>query len=324
MTDYTILVTGATGLLGSAIIRTLHKENRKVIGFVQTGQDCTALESLEIPIRMGDLLNPQELESALDSVDVVIHTAALTDIWPGRNPLLWKVNLQGTKNLVEAAEAAGIKKMIYVGTANSFGFGSKASPGSEEKPYAAARYKVDYLDSKYATQQYVLEKAKGGFPAVVVNPTFMIGPCDSEKGSIQMVKAVVNRQVPGYTRGGRNYIYVYDAVRGIINAIEKGRPGECYILGNINLSYKEMFGKIAKEAGVPAPKVPLPAVFAMSYAYILSFVSWVLGKAPKVSIGMAKISSDDHYYSPGKAVAELDLPQTPIELAIREALSCIH
>jgi len=324
MTDSVILVTGATGLLGSAIIRTLKQEKQKVIAFVQTGQNYSSLDDLGVEIRMGDLLHPVELQAALKGVDVVIHTAALTDIWPGRNPLLWKVNLEGTRNLVEAAEQEKISKLIYVGTANSFGFGSKNDPGNETRPYAAKKYHVDYLDSKYATQQFILDKVKStAFPAVVVNPTFMIGPCESEKGSIQMIRAVVDGKVPGYTRGGRNYIYVYDAVRGIINAIEKGRPGECYILGNQNLSYKEMFSLIAREAGVKAPRIPLNPVLALTYAAILSFLAGLLRKAPKVSIAMARISKDEHYYSAGKAVEELNLPQTPIEVAVREALgSC--
>ncbi|MFZ5941050.1 MAG: NAD-dependent epimerase/dehydratase family protein [Bacteroidota bacterium] len=324
MTDSVTLVTGATGLLGSAIIRTMHREGRPVIGFVQTGQDATPLQNLGVPFRTGDLLCREDIDNALKGVDVVIHTAALTDIWPGRNPALWKVNLEGTRNLVEAAEESKVKKMIYVGTANSFGFGSKDNPGDETRPYTAARYRVDYLDSKYATQRYILDKVKNSnFPAVVVNPTFMIGPCESQKGSIQMIRAVVSRKVPGYTRGGRNYIYVNDAVRGIINAVQKGRTGECYILGNKNLNYKEMFSLIAREAGVPAPRIPFPAPLALAYASLLSLLAFITGKAPAVSLGMARISKDGHYYSPRKAIEELELPQTPIEVAVREALSTV-
>jgi dihydroflavonol-4-reductase len=134
-----------------------------------------------------------------------------------------------------------------------------------------------------------------------------------------MIILVYYQKLPGYPPGGRNFIYVKDAAKGIVNALDKGKIGENYIIGNENLSYKEIFSKIASVIGVKPPRWSLPGWGTLVYGRYSSFMAYITGRKPIVSYAMARISCDDHYYCCEKAVRELDLPQTPVEEGIHES-----
>jgi dihydroflavonol-4-reductase len=314
-----ILVTGADGLLGSNLVRELLHRGHEVRAFVQPARQQKTLEGLALEKFQGDLLNQNEVIHAAVSCDAIIHCAASTSVWPTRSAIVNKVNIEGTKNIIEAVKQNKIQRLIYIGTANSFGFGSKENPGVEGNSYKSAMYGLDYMDSKYKAQQLILSEVKeNGLPAVIVNPTFMFGPYDSNPSSGAMVVALYKGKVPGYTAGGRNYVCVKDAAVAIANALTKGRVGECYILGNQNLSYKEAFRKIASVVGVKPPAIPIPTVFAKLYGRVGSFIGKMTGKAPAISYPLSRIACDEHYFSAAKAVKELELPQTPVEIGIKE------
>lgn len=315
-----MLVTGADGLLGSNLVRELLERKCEVRAFLLPNSPSQTLDGLAIEKVEGNILSPADLKKAFQGCDAVIHAAANTNIWPDRSEMVRRVNEEGTRNIVEAALQAKVKRMVYVGTANTFGFGSKSQPGNETQAYKSAKYGLDYMDSKRKAQQIVLEACQNkGLPAIVVNPTFMLGPYDSKPSAGAMIVAIYQGKVPGYTSGGRNYIYVKDAAVAMCNALKMGRIGECYILGHHNMNYKEAFGKIASVVGVKAPGLPIPSFASLLYGAIGSFGAKVTGKAPTVSLAMARISTDEHYFDARKAQEELLLPQTPIEQAIRES-----
>jgi len=315
-----IFVTGADGLLGSNLVRKLLSEKHEVAVFLQPEKPINTLDGLNIEKYYGDILNLEDLNQSMANCDVLIHMAANTNIWPSRSEIVKKVNIQGTSNVVKTALLQKVKRLIYVGTANSFGFGTKENPGNETIPYKSSIYGLDYMDSKYEAQQLVMKAVKEQqLPAIIVNPTFMLGAYDSKPGSGAMILAIYNKKVPGYSPGGKNYVYVNDVATAIVNAINKGRIGECYILGNKNLNYKEAFTLIANAVGVKPPKIKLPSFLAKGYGAFSSFVAKTFGSTPTVSYNMAKIACDGHYFSVNKAVKELELPQTPIEFAVKEA-----
>ena len=259
---------------------------------------------------------------AAEGCDAVIHCAASTSVWPARSEAVNNVNVEGTKNIVQAVQKHKIKRLLYIGTANSFGFGSKENPGLEENPYQSDRYGLDYMDSKYKAQQFVLNEVREkGLPALILNPTFMFGPYDSGPSSGSLLIALCQGKVPGYTNGGKNYVCVKDVAVATANALSKGTIGECYILGNQNLSYKEVFRKIAAVVGVLPPVLYIPPVFAILYGLVGTFTGTVGRRAPAISYPLMRIACDEHYYSPAKAIRELDLPQTPIEKGIEECFS---
>lgn len=314
-----ILVTGADGLLGSNLVRELLQRGYSIQAFLQPGRQQETLKDLNIEKFIGDLLNSDDVLNSSKRCDVIIHCAANTSVWPARSEKIIKVNVEGTQNIIKACYQNKIKRLIYVGTANSFGFGTKEKPGIEGNPYKSGMYGLDYMDSKYRAQQLILKEVKEkGLPALIVNPTFMFGPYDSTPSSGAMILAIHKGKVPGYTKGGRNYICVKDAAIGIANALTKGRVGECYILSGQNYSYKEIFSKIAKTIGAPAPRFYIPPVIAKIFGRAGSLMGLLIDKPPAISYAMARISCDEHYYSAEKSIRELELPQTPIESGIDE------
>ena len=291
-----------------------------MVAFLLPNSPSKTLEGLDIERVYGNLLEESSVHQACQGCDAVIHAAANTSIWPSRSEMVRKVNIDGTKYLIDGAVAAKVKRFIYIGTANSFGFGSKEAPGNETRPYLGAQYGLDYMDSKYEAQKLVLQAVKEqGLPALTVNPTFMLGPYDSKPSAGAMIVAIFKGKVPGYTSGGRNYIYVKDVAEAIVNGLTMGRVGESYIAGHHNMNYQEAFTKIAQTIGVKPPKLNIPAIFSLLYGRIGNGMSALTGKAPTVSLPMARISTDEHYFDASKAIQELQLPQTPIEQAIRES-----
>lgn len=315
-----VLVTGPDGVLGSNLVRELLSRNYTVSVLLLEGTKSPTLEGLPITSFYGNILNPESLNKPFADQDYVIHCAAATNVFPARNEFVNTVNIQGSKNVASACLKNNIKRLIYVGTANSFSFGTTLEkPGVEDTPYASIRYGLDYMDSKRYAQEYILEAVKNeGLPAVIVNPTFMIGPYDSKPSSGQMLLALNKGKVPGYTGGGKNYVAVKDVAFAIANAIDTGRIGECYILGNENLSYKDAFTKLALAIGAKPPKRKMGNVIVKSYGAINSILAKVFKFTPAVTKELAIISCDHHYYSAEKARRELNLPQTPIETAAKE------
>jgi len=319
-----IFITGGDGFLGSNLVRELLSRGHELTLLIQENRQVKTLEGLNIKRVYGDVLNYESLVNGAKGAEVVIHAAASTSNWPSRSEIVNKINIEGTSNIIKMVKELGIKKLVYVGTANSFGFGDKENPGNETKPYGSLKYKMDYMDSKYKAQLLVLDAVKEGLLATIVNPTFMIGPYDSNPNTGEMILAIHAKEIPICSPGGRCFIHVRDAAVGISNAIEKGRIGECYILGNENLNYKEIFAKMAKVVGVKPPTVVMPCFLVLIYGRLIQFFADLFHKKPKVTYSQAKISCDEHFFSAKKAIEELDLPQTPIEIAIEESFNWLN
>lgn len=320
-----ILVTGSDGFLGCNVVRELLKRKQDVIAFVFKHSNTSTLNGLDVKKYLGDLLNYDDILNASVGCDIIIHTAADTSIWPKRSERIRDINILGTKNAADAALVNGIKKFIFVGTANSFGFGTKENPGNESKSFNAGKYGLDYIDSKKDAQNLILNYVKTkNLPATIVNPTFMFGPYDSKPGPGQMLIAVNQGIVPGYTKGGRNFAAVKDVAFATCNAIEKGKIGECYICGNQNMHYKEILTLMADTLNVKAPKLGLPKFATYVYGYVSEFIYLISKKPPKVSIAAAKISNDTHFFDSTKARNELGLPQTPVKEALIEEISWLR
>ncbi len=314
-----VLVTGPDGILGSNLIRELIKRNYDVSIFRFPSSESMTLQGLLIRVYEGDILKFKEIEKAVQGHDIIIHCAANTSVWPARDVGITQVNICGTENVIKACLKHKVKRLITIGTANSFSYGSRECPGTENTPYSSGKYGLDYMDSKRKAQELVLDAVvKQALPALIVNPTFMLGSYDSKPSSGQMILSIYKGKVPGYSRGGKNFIAVKDVAVGTANAITMGRIGECYIMGNENLTFKEAFTKIADTIHVSAPRLSFSDAMTQTYGSINSFFARILRYNPSVTKELALISCDEHYYSSEKAIKELDLPQTPIEVAIKE------
>lgn len=275
-----------------------------------------------MPIELveGDICNVNDVMNATKGCAGVIHAAALAQVNPARNPAVWEVNKTGTEHLLQAVRAHGVRRLVYVGSANVFGFGPKERPGDEKHPYSGKHYGVDYMDSKVAATELVRQAAHtGDVPAVLVHPSFMLGSLDSKPTSGAMLLAIAKRQLPGYTVGGKNFIHVRDAAIGTVNALTMGRIGQSYILGNENLTYHDAFSLMATIAGVQPPRFALSPAITSLYGRLADWWAERTGKPAQVTLPMAMIANDGHYFSSQKAINELNLPQTPIREAIQEA-----
>ena len=315
-----ILVTGPDGVLGSNIVRELLSRDHKVsVLLFEKEKPSITLDGLDIDRFYGNILNKEDLDKCIAGQDVVIHAAASTSVFPARDEIVNNINIVGTKNVIDLCLKHEVGRLVYVGTANSFGYGSEKTPGKEGDPYLSIKYGVDYMDSKQKAQEVVLNAVKNdGLQAVVVNPTFMIGPYDSRPSSGAMILAVHQGKIPGYSGGGKNFVAVKDAATAISNAITMGRIGECYILGNLNLTYQDAFNMIADTIKGKRVNRKLPDFIIKGYGAMNSFFARIFKYYPGVTKELAVISCEKHYYSPEKARKEIGLPETPLQEAIQE------
>jgi dihydroflavonol-4-reductase len=315
-----VLVTGANGFLGRHLVSELHRRGQPVRALVRPGTAPPFPAAWAVEYMEADLTQPATLTGAADGCAAIIHAAALAQVNPARNPALWAVNDAGTAAVLQLARQAGVARFVYVGTANVFGFGPKTSPGDETRPYAGAHYGLDYMDSKRAATDRVLRAvAEWQLPAVLVHPTFMLGPEDIKPTSNALLLELYRGRLPGYPPGGKNYVHVRDVAVATVNALTMGRVGESYILGNENLSYREAFSRIARVLGVPAPRWPIPAGAARFYGHASSLKARLTGRPTQLNSAMAAVANDGHYFRVDKARTELALPATPIEDAVSEA-----
>jgi dihydroflavonol-4-reductase len=316
-----VLVTGANGFLGSHIVKQLNATKHTVRAFLLNGTSEATLGGLHYEPFFGDLTDESDIDNAIKDCDVIIHTAAVTDVWPTKNKFSWIINYEVVKKIAVAAQKYKIQKFVHVGTANSFGFGTKRQPGTEDSPFNGSKYRLDYMNSKKAAQDYLLSQVReNNLPVTILNPSFMIGDNDQKPGTGEMILSVIHQKVPGYAKGGRCFAAVKDVAVACVNAIEKGKVGECYIVGGENLNYQEFFTMVATIANVRPPKRYIPSLISVVFAGLLEFFATITKKQPLLTIAMAKISSDGHYYSSEKAIRELNYPQTPLNTALIEAI----
>ncbi len=316
-----ILVTGADGMLGSNICRELLKQGYQVRAICLPNTRSTTLDDLAIEKKYGDILDKNFILQEMQGCNSVIHIAAITTVWPRRLKLINDVNVQGTLNIADAVEALQLERMVHIGTANSFGHGTKENPGNEHSPFNSATYGMDYIDSKLAAQKILLERhATNGFPILIINPTFMIGPYDTGPSSGQMIIGLYKGDIPAYARGGKNFVFATDVATAAVNALTLGREGECYIAGNQNLSFKEFFQKACLVLNKPFRMRGVPHLLILALGGFNSLLARIKGKAPKISFTMARMSGIGQYTTSAKAQKELNMPQTPIEEGIRQCL----
>jgi dihydroflavonol-4-reductase len=318
-----VLVTGANGFLGRHLVAELRRRGQSVRALLRPGTP-TPFDATDtgISYHFADFTTPTTLAGAAEGCAAIIHAAALARVNPARDPAVWAVNLGGTEAVLREAHRAGVGRLVYVGTANVFGFGTRQNPGDETRPYAGRRYGLDYMDSKRAATDLVLRAViNEQLPAVLVHPTFMLGPNDAKPTSNTLLLELYCGRLPGYPPGGKNYVHVRDVATATVNALTMGRAGESYILGNENLSYREAFARLARVLGVAPPRWPIPAGLAVGYGRFSELLGRWRGKTGQLNAAMAAVANDGHYFSPAKARAELALPQTPIDQAAAEALA---
>lgn len=316
-----VLVTGADGLLGSNLVRRLLDNGYGVRVLICPGSHSTSLDGLDLERVEGDLLDGgPTLTNAMQGCDGVFHVAAITDFWADPD-LTWKVNLEGTRNVLDACLAAGVKRMLFVGSASSIEPGPMEKPGDETGRFPEVYIGTPYMESKHKAAElvraYVREKTLN---AVIVAPTFLLGPYDTRPSGGELVRRFCEKGMKATSPGGRNFAYAPDVAEGARLAFEKGRTGETYILAGENLTYKDFFGRVGRLTGHEGPRYVIWPGIILAAGSIASWAARVTGRRPKFDKNIARFSLLNAYYTAAKAIGELGLPQTPVEIAIRDAV----
>lgn len=320
-----VFVTGADGLLGSNLVRELLARGHEVRALILPVTATPTLDGLPIERQEGNLLDGEDaLLAGMNGCDAVYHCAAITDLW-AEAAVTWRVNVEGTRRVLEACLAASIKRLIFVGSASSFMPGMIARPGDETGAFPEAYRGTTYIESKHRAaalvREYVRER---GLDAVIVAPTFLLGPYDARPSGGEVIRQFLAHGLPFTSRGGRCFAYAPDVAQAMVAAFEKGRKGETYILGGANHTYREFFGKVARIAATDGPRITLPDALIRAAGQASSWLERVTGSRRAFNATIARLSLLGTYYSSAKAIEELGMPQTPIETAIETSIGALR
>lgn len=316
-----MLVTGANGLLGSNTIEALLKDGYEVVAFVRKNANLVALSGLNCTIFKGDISNSKDLQQALKGCEFVIHSAARTEQFPSNLAAYQTINIDSTQLLVECCKLHSIKRLIYVSTANCFTNGTLLKPGNENSQFMPWLEKSGYAYSKYLAQEFILNEVKTNqFPAIVVAPTFLLGARDSKPSSGQLVLHGLKKRIVFYPPGGKSFIDASLAAQAIVNALAKGKNGECYLLAGENVSYKDFFKHVRKVSRKKQILIGIPRWLISVTGYLFSAFENILRISLPFNRTTQKLLCLPNYFSHRKATKELDLHHTKIDDTLRNTI----
>lgn len=317
-----VLVTGASGFLGSNLIRELYRQGFDVKIIVRQNANLNGIADVPCEVFYGNIDNQWDVRQAISGCNIVIHAACITDQWAVSFDDYERVNYMATKYIADACIEQKISKFIYVSTANTMGPGTKHLPGTELSGFTLFNANSGYINSKYLAQQYVLEQVEArALPGIVINPTFMIGPNDIKPSSGKLLLYGLRKRILFYPPGGKNFVYIQDVCRGIINAISKGRIGDCYLLAGHNLTYREFFGMVSKVSMAKAFMIKIPAFILKLAGQLGSVSERVTGKPSRLNRTAAHLICLENYYSGKKSERELQLEYTSMQHAVENAFN---
>lgn len=313
-------VTGGTGFVGTNLVHLLLEQGHQVKALARRSSPRDHLKGLDIEWVMSDLNDPH-LAQHLKDCDYLFHVAAHYSLWRRETARLHQINVLGTRNILAAAQQAGIKRTVYTSSVAAIGVAPNQQPATELYQSPPEKLIGAYKQSKYWAEQEAHQAIQAGQDIVIVNPSTPIGPYDIKPTPTgDTILRFLNRKMPAYVDTGLNLIHVKDVARGHLLALEKGQTGERYILGNQNLSLKQMLDQLAEITGIPAPKTAIPTWIPLTVAWIDEMLLVRFGKTPDVPIDGVRMSRQKMYYDPTKAIHTLDLPQTPVTQALQDAV----
>jgi len=317
----TTLVTGASGFLGSHVARQLVARGERVRVFVRPSSQLRAIEGLAVERVQGDLRDAASLAQALDGVRRVFHVAADYRLWARDPQEIYESNVAGTRNLLEAAQQAGIERFVYTSTVATIAVPRPGPLPNEETSARLEEMIGHYKRSKFLAEQEALRAAAAGLPVVIVNPTTPVGPGDWKPTPTgRIILDFLTGRMPAYVDTGLNLVPVEDAATGHLLAAERGRVGERYILGSRNQTLKGILDVLSGITGRPAPRLRLPHLVALAAGYADHVVSRVLGREPQIPLEGVRMARHKMFVDCSKAARELGFVAGSIELALERAV----
>jgi len=322
MTDDFTFVTGATGFVGSHVVRLLRARGDRVRVLVRCSSGSTNLEGLDCETVTGDLRDAASLIRCVQGCRCVYHVAADYRLW-ARNPQeIYESNVAGTRNLLSACCEAGVGKVIYTSTVGTIGMNPDGVPTDEDTPVSLDDMIGHYKRSKFMAEQVTMEFAHSGLPVVIVNPTTPVGSGDIKPTPTgKIILDFLRGRLPAYVDTGLNIVAVEDVAQGHILAEQHGEVGERYILGGENLSFQEILEILARICGSRLPRFPMPWIAALGVAYVNQFfMGTILHREPSIPLEGVMMARHKMYVSSDKARRKLGYTPRPAEEALREAV----
>ncbi|HEY2418209.1 MAG TPA: hopanoid-associated sugar epimerase [Steroidobacteraceae bacterium] len=315
------LVTGATGFVGSAVVRALLREHWQVRTLVREHSDRRNLPHLETEIVVGDLADRAALDHAIGDCQALFHVAADYRLGAREPEQLYRTNVDGTRNVLEAARQAGVSRIVYTSSVATIGLPADGSPGREDTPVALTDMIGHYKRSKFLAEELVRESARRGTPVVIVNPSTPIGPGDVKPTPTgRMVLDAACGRMPAYVDTGLNVVHVDDVAEGHLAAFHHGQSGERYILGGQDMTLREILTQIALLVGRRPPRIRLPHSLLLPIAFAAESLARVSGGETRVTVEGVRLARKRMFFSSDKAVRELRYSWRPPLIAFEDAV----
>jgi dihydroflavonol-4-reductase len=320
-------VTGASGFIGANLVHELTAAGHTVKALVRPGSDLRGLKGTNCERVEGDISDKAKLRPAMMGCDWCFHVAASYHLWLPNYAPMYAANVEGTRNVIEAAGSAGCSRIVYTSTVGCIGrpqgLDGQIVPSDEMTVTSEAEMTNHYKLSKWRAELVAMELVRKGLPVIIVNPSTPVGPRDVKPTPTgQVVVDFLNRRMPAYLDTGLNWVHVQDVAIGHILAAERGSLGERYILGNAegNWTMKQALDTLADITGIPAPTLRIPRSVALAAAYVNEAVSFVTRRPPRAPVAGVRMAKYKMFFNPAKAIRELRMPQTPPKQALSDAV----
>jgi len=314
------LVTGASGLVGSNLVRELLARGRKVRALVR--EDTRGLDGLDVEQVQGDLLDPPSLERAFLGIDVVYHSAALISLDSRDVDRLHETNVVGCGNAMDAALNSGVARLVHFSSIHAFSEFPVDAPIDETRPFLTRNEGIPYSHTKVGGQNAVQNAIERGLDAVVVNPTGIIGPYDFKLSPMgEVIRDLATGRLPALIPGGYNFVDVRDVVTSAISAETAGRTGECYILGGHFVTVKELAAVVEEVSGRPAPRLTCPMWLARFAAPFVETWGHMVGSRPKFTSASLQVLRSNGKVDISKAARQLGHSPRPLRKTVADTLA---
>ncbi|HEX6493963.1 MAG TPA: hopanoid-associated sugar epimerase [Acidobacteriaceae bacterium] len=317
-----VFLTGATGFVGSHVARALAEHGARLHLLVRSTSRLDNLEGISAKTITGDLRYPDSFRSALSDCEVLVHVAADYRLWVRDPQAMYAANVDGTRNLLALAREVGVRRVVYTSSVATMGFREDGTIVDENTPVTLDDMIGHYKRSKYLAEQEAIVAAQDGQQVIVLNPTTPIGANDIKPTPTgQIIVDFLNRKFPAYVDTGLNLVDVSEVARMHVTALDRGQPGERYILGGENLSLKQILDKMSAITGLPSPSVQVPHSVAMAFAFFDELVTGRLrGKEPRATVEAVRMGKKKMFASSAKAERELGFRIVPVYTALRAAI----
>jgi len=317
-----VFITGATGFVGAHVARSYAAEGAVLRLLTRKSSRLDGLAGLDAETVVGDLRDPASLRSAIEGCDTLVHVAADYRLWVRDPQEMYAANVDGTRELLKMAREVGVQRVVYTSSVATMGFKSDGTIVNEETPVSLDDMIGHYKRSKFLGEQEAIKAARAGQHVMILNPTTPIGPGDAKPTPTgRIIVDFLNKKFPAYVDTGLNLVDVGEVARMHVVALDRGMPGERYILGGENLTLKQILDRMSAITGLPSPTMKVPHAVAMGFAFFDETITGKLrGKEPRATVEAVRMGKKMMFASSARAERDLGFKVLPIYNALRAAI----